>query len=277
MNIKGLAEFIRANLQKPEVLITKVGIVVISLVLFSLRYDFIYSILLLTTPPISVEKRINIEKELRQFALHQQSVVTINNANIRFLTGFVVDPRGYIVTAAHGKFRNSSRIEISLYDGRNVEIREGIFINEIQTLDIALLKMGKSLLKTGTVLPTKSVSFDNLTKILMRGMYYFDDKINIENRMVVIRCINENVINWTRSDRILIGKLVKWEEYEPEIRIEQLQGEIGGCSGAPVFSRIGKILGMVKSGFGTLIFAIDTPTLEKSVYALISESQNKEK
>ncbi|MBI1975006.1 MAG: trypsin-like peptidase domain-containing protein [Parcubacteria group bacterium] len=213
-----------------------------------------------------VAARLRKETQLKRMALKAPYIVSLEvgdtTVGVTVLTGFIVDSRGYLRTAAHGDFHHggtSQRIRVFLANGRKFR---GRFAGEIQTLDVALVALDQSF-------NFAVAKFADLSQIVKRGEYYVGEELSVEKRMVVVRCVDQEGV---KLRRVLVGEIRQWKD--SEVTFLQLQQDTKGCSGGPVLALSGGVVAMVRSSAGDLVYGIDAPSLESTAKLLIKSDQS---
>lgn len=189
------------------------------------------------------------------------------------LTAFFVDKRGYVLSARHGYEGSSiaSKVpEIVFPDGKTERAR---IVGEIQTLDLMLLSIDKEV-------DFSVAKFADLSETFESGKFYAAGELNMSERLVVMRCINNTKpIDTERIfslDRVLIGEFTNWDRETKTVRFEQKQQDAPGCSGAPVLNIGGEVVGVLRTSFGDGNNAVDADSARGAVEALIEEDLKKQ-
>lgn len=219
---------------------------------------------------VSVERKFQIEKELKNFLTRQSYIVMVYYEPVlgrkAAQTGFLVNPDGYILTAAHGDFSISTNISVTLKNGKKFKAR---FVDEIQTSDIAILSIDQ---KVNTASP---FFVDLRSYFPERGedVDLFKNEA-MENYFTAWLCASDRNFKLV-TNRIYIGEVKRWNYLRPEILVRQLTGDLGGCSGAPAITRSGKILGIVRSSVGDTVVLIDAEEISRGADLIIRADRNK--
>ena len=227
----------------------------------------------LNASTISVEKRFQLEQQLEELIKEQPYIVSIyceTSKEAATLSGFFVNSYGYVATAGHAPFKEAKKIEVVLKSGQRFKAH---FIDEIQTLDLAVLLVESKTNKFPVA------SFLTLKKLFpqedtVKHLYWFEisDKVPAEERFVVFICTDKNselVLN-----RIYIGEIASWGKDDPEITVSQSKGnDACGCSGTPVITRQGKVIGMANAAADTTVYLLDADSISRAVRLIIKKDR----
>ena len=216
-----------------------------------------------SSSPLTAQDRLSAEHELRKILDAADYIVSVYSADEivqEVQAGFVVDPQGYVITAAHGRFRNGKRTEVVLKNGTHYLAR---LVGEIQTLDIALLFI--ELPKSASALPVFANPASYITK---RGYGFSQEAIpNRRNLIVGVQCTSSDFS--LELNRMYFGELQMWYDKEPVLSFTQMKQNMSGCSGAPALTLSGTVIGMVRASAGDVVFTVDATAVKEAATLLI--------
>ena len=201
----------------------------------------------------TIEERIKLESEFEKF-LESQHVLGIRtlekisnmlnetNSNNQFqvfsASGFFIE-KNTIATVSHA-VKNKKKNEV-LFDGKWKKIE---FLGRVQTKDIAFFGFDKN--KTTDVFKYKS-AFG-----LLSLLSSYQSPVPLEKVLVGMKCVAGD------ESRIFIGELIGIDVASGLFAFS-IAGSAEGCSGAPVFTFDGSIIGISQAGFsmGVRAYALD--------------------
>lgn len=223
---------------------------------------------------VTAEQRVQIETKLNKLAKSQSYVVSVfvekaGKYNDVILTGFFVDSRGYLITAAHGDFQEARRITVRFADGKKFPAR---LVGQVQTSDYCVLSIDRPV-----PLPVASfVSMANFMGLQKRGTLPSnkDSKSGFTEKLFVV-CLCTNRDDSLKLGRVYVGTVEKWVVDSPVVQLTQLQQNMHGCSGAPVINQDQQVVGMIRSYIGDIVFAIDADELRVGSKVIINGDNKK--
>lgn len=204
-------------------------------------------------------QRLNQERKLKRIVDNAQFVVSIKVAGSFICTGFLVDRRGYFLTSRHclNNFFPGAKLSLVFLNGEEYPTR---VVEDIQTLDMSLLSSDKSF-----ELPTPE--FLDSAEMAKNGKSLKDGNAGLDKRIVAIPCRVKSDPP-AKENIVYLGEISRWES-DKKISFLQLQQNTSGCSGAPVMDSNGKIIGMLRSRSGDIVYAIADPSLKDAISAII--------
>ncbi len=183
---------------------------------------------------IPIEKRIEIEKKFSEFLKNNQNIFRIRTklSNVVYYGSCFLIENSVFVTANHlvEEFFES-QIFVNQWEPVNL-------ISISYTKDIAFVKLKNTNYQIKDRLKFKSIKdiFDE----------FKDQKfVPLEKLLVGMKCMSEE------KPRILIGKLFSWNPVKETFSYSIMQNS-EGCSGAPIFTYDGYIIGIHQLQGGTL-------------------------
>lgn len=196
-----------------------------------------------------IEKRVELEKQFTDFLKNTKIVfrikTEIDNYIISYGTCFLVD-NTTVITASHiiEEFYESKMFINNQWNKLNL-------VNISYTKDIAILKINFS--SDVTEIP-KFKSIESIFKEFEK-----QNLAPLEKLLVGMKCMSNE------KPRILIGKLIKWDPLSKTFQFF-IKNDTHGCSGAPIFTYDGYIIGIHQLQGGLVGEATEIDEVLKIIY-----------
>lgn len=209
----------------------------------------------------SVLQRLGYERRLKGVLDKIQFVVSIKVGKSFICTGFFVDKRGYILTAKHciDDLSSDSKTTFIFMDGKEHPAR---FVEEIQTLDLVLFSSDEA------VDFSVAEFLDPLETTVSDKNSPSKEEKNLDKKIVITPCSVKNDGS-ARAKRIYLSEILSWDS-DKKISLLQPQRDIAGCSGAPIIGLDGKVIAVLRSRSGDLIYGVPVFGLKDAISAMIN-------
>lgn len=208
------------------------GILISTGIFLSINYLLDYSLNKLSKFPqiqfaplenTPIEERIKIEKKFSEFLKNSQNIFRIKTGLGDYGTCFLIE-ESILATASH----LIEEMYENLIFTNQWELADLVGIS--YTKDIAFLKLRN--INYGTTNPFKFKSTQSIFN-------EFENQkiVPIEKLLIGMKCMNEE------KPRILIGKISSWDSFTKKL-VYTIMNDSRGCSGAPIFTYDGYIIGI---------------------------------
>lgn len=235
--------------------------------LVSILVSVLFSLLALgcNDHKIDIINRLEYETKIKEIANNLSLLVSI-----QICGGFFVDRRGYFVTAGHCLDNRVPGGKLDFTFGNKDErfFARARIVEEIQTLDLVVLAYDNQI-------DFSVAEFADLSSILKGDSLFLDNKLELEDSLVAVRCINR--FTPVVFDRIYVGMLKGLDKNNSSISFLELVGNLDGCSGSPIINLDGKVVGMMRSFVGDMVFGVDASSIRDAVKHIIEKDVAKRK
>lgn len=220
----------------------------------------------------TIEERIRLESDFEKF-LENQSVLGIrtlekipnafhdvynnNQYQVFSASGFFID-RDTITTVTH-IVKNKKMSEV-FFEGRWRKIE---FLGRVHTKDTAFFSFDKNKIISSFKYKSAYELFSLLSS--------YQTPVSLKETLVGVKCVAGD------GSRVVIGELVGIETTSGLFAFS-IAGNIEGCSGSPVFTFDGQIIGMSQAGFsaGLRAYALDISNV-LAAFKIFKESKKSNK